>query len=66
MFAGRIFIRLAFIVTLAAWACAGVARAWLTHSEVARGGTLVLDMGPRPSLWGGANRPPSMSKPPTR
>jgi putative alpha-1,2-mannosidase len=36
-------------------------RAWLTHAEVARGGRLVLRMGDRPSLWGGANRPPSLT-----
>jgi len=27
-------------------------RAWLRHDEVARGGRLVLQMGPRPSTWG--------------
>jgi predicted alpha-1,2-mannosidase len=27
-------------------------RAWLMHSEVARGGRLVLQMGPQPSTWG--------------
>jgi predicted alpha-1,2-mannosidase len=43
-----------------------LARAWLTHAEVARGGTLFLDMGPRPSAWGGANRPPSPSNPSSR
>ena len=26
-------------------------RAWLTHEEIAHGGTLVLQMGPRPSGW---------------
>jgi predicted alpha-1,2-mannosidase len=41
-------------------------RAWLTHAEVSRGGTLVLRMGPRPSRWGGATRPPSLSNPRTR
>ncbi len=38
-------------------------RAWLKHEEVARGGKLVLRMGPTPSYWGRANRPPSMSSP---
>jgi predicted alpha-1,2-mannosidase len=43
-----------------------LARAWLTHAEVARGGALVLRMGARPSAWGGADRPPSPSNPPPR
>jgi predicted alpha-1,2-mannosidase len=34
-------------------------RAWLTHREVAGGGTLVLVMGDVPSPWGTADRPPS-------
>jgi predicted alpha-1,2-mannosidase len=34
-------------------------RAWLRHREVARGGTLVLDMGDAPSGWGTGERPPS-------
>ena len=34
-------------------------RAWLRHSEIARGGRLVLHMSDRPSAWGGTNRPPS-------
>jgi predicted alpha-1,2-mannosidase len=38
-------------------------RAWLTHAEVARGGTLILQMGERPSSWGSGRRPPSLSKP---
>lgn len=33
-------------------------RAWLTHDEVARGGRLVLHMGPRPGLWGSDAPPP--------
>ncbi|HVF44151.1 MAG TPA: GH92 family glycosyl hydrolase [Pyrinomonadaceae bacterium] len=41
-------------------------RAWLRHSELARGGTLVLEMGPKPSRWGSANRPPSLSPAPAR
>jgi len=36
-------------------------RAWLKHEEIARGGRLVLRMGPTPSTWGRDNRPPSMS-----
>lgn len=36
-------------------------RAWLSHSEIARGGTLTLQMSDRPSRWGRTNRPPSMS-----
>ena len=38
-------------------------RAWITHEELARGGRLVLRMGPRPSAWGRAVRPPSVSPP---
>jgi putative alpha-1,2-mannosidase len=34
-------------------------RAYLTVDEVTNGGTLRLTMGPRPSLWGRAHRPPS-------
>jgi putative alpha-1,2-mannosidase len=33
-------------------------RAWLTHDEVVRGGTLVLHMGPRPSRWATDAPPP--------
>ena len=33
-------------------------RAWLTHDEVAGGGTLVLHMGPRPSGWAREGPPP--------
>jgi predicted alpha-1,2-mannosidase len=36
-------------------------RAWLRHSEIARGGRLVLYMGPHPSRWGDAERPPSLA-----
>ncbi|MFN2456337.1 MAG: GH92 family glycosyl hydrolase [Pyrinomonadaceae bacterium] len=36
-------------------------RAYLTHAEIARGGTLWLQMGDRPSEWGSTNRPPSLS-----
>ena len=38
---------------------------WFEHADIARGGTLVLEMGPRPNLsWGSApeNAPPSMSQ----
>jgi putative alpha-1,2-mannosidase len=38
-------------------------RAWLKHEELARGGRLVLRMGPTPSTWGRDSRPPSMSSP---
>jgi len=37
-------------------------RAYLRHSELARGGRLVLQMGPRASGWGIANPPPSDSE----
>jgi predicted alpha-1,2-mannosidase len=36
-------------------------RAWLTHAEIAAGGKLVLVMGAKPSEWGRAERPPSVS-----
>ena len=36
-------------------------RAWLRHEEVAKGGRLHLHMGSKPSTWGHANRPPSIS-----
>jgi hypothetical protein len=38
-------------------------RAWLTHAEVSRGGRLILQMSDKPSHWGSANRPPSVSPP---
>lgn len=37
-------------------------RAWLTHAEVSRGGTLFLEMSNEPASWGHSNRPPSISK----
>jgi predicted alpha-1,2-mannosidase len=37
-----------------------LARAWLSHEEVVRGGKLVLRMGDKPSQWAGLQRPPSM------
>ena len=39
-----------------------LARAWLKHEEVERGGRLVLHMGATPLNWGRDNRPPSMSR----
>jgi predicted alpha-1,2-mannosidase len=33
-------------------------RAWLTHDEIVRGGTLVLHMGSRPSGWASSTPPP--------
>jgi predicted alpha-1,2-mannosidase len=39
-------------------------RAWLTHSEISRGGKLILQMSDRPSPWATSNRPPSMPAPP--
>ena len=33
-------------------------RAWLTHDELTRGGTLVLHVGPRPSGWARSAPPP--------
>ncbi len=40
-------------------------RAWFEHSQISNGGTLVLQMGPRPNKqWGSAPEaaPPSMSQ----
>ncbi|HYJ45153.1 MAG TPA: GH92 family glycosyl hydrolase [Pyrinomonadaceae bacterium] len=37
-------------------------RAWLSHQEIVRGGTLILQMGDRPSQWASLQRPPSISK----
>ena len=40
-------------------------RPWFRHSDIANGGTLILEMGPAPNRqWGGApeDAPPSMSK----
>jgi putative alpha-1,2-mannosidase len=34
-------------------------RAWLRYSEIAAGGSLVLEMGATPSAWGRTHRPPS-------
>ena len=36
-------------------------RAWFRQSEIANGGTLVLDMGSAPSAWGTSDPPPSLS-----
>ncbi len=36
-------------------------RAWLSHEEISRGGSLVLTMGDSPSSWGQDERPPSVS-----
>lgn len=41
-------------------------RAYLTHAEISRGGTLILRMGEKPSAWGGKTRPPSLSAPSRR
>ncbi|HEY4358568.1 MAG TPA: GH92 family glycosyl hydrolase [Acidobacteriaceae bacterium] len=37
-------------------------RAWFTHEELMRGGVLRLTMSARPSSWGAAELPPSMSR----
>lgn len=37
-------------------------QAWFRHHEIARGGKLVLQMGPVPSAWGNGILPPSLSK----
>ncbi|HEX9422734.1 MAG TPA: GH92 family glycosyl hydrolase [Pyrinomonadaceae bacterium] len=39
-------------------------RAWLSHTEVTRGGRLVLWMRDKPSMWGVRRRPPSVSREP--
>jgi predicted alpha-1,2-mannosidase len=36
-------------------------RAWFRHSEIANGGSLVLQMGPEPTHWGQKELPPSLS-----
>lgn len=38
-------------------------RAWITHDELTRGGTLHLALGPSPSTWGRQERPPSVEAP---
>jgi predicted alpha-1,2-mannosidase len=38
-----------------------LARAWLTHVEISRGGILRLEMSDKPSSWGKSSRPPSTS-----
>ena len=38
-------------------------RAWLRHAEISRGGVLKLQMSDKPSAWGSARRPPSVSRP---
>ncbi|WP_374407493.1 GH92 family glycosyl hydrolase [Pelagerythrobacter sp.] len=42
-------------------------RNWIAHAELARGGTLVFEMGPEPSCFGAAlaDRPPSFGAAPT-
>ncbi len=35
-------------------------KAWFTHSEIANGGELVLEMGAKPSAWGSKIPPPSV------
>jgi putative alpha-1,2-mannosidase len=37
-------------------------RAWLRHDEIARGGKLVLTMGPKPAAWPTGPAPPSDSE----
>ena len=46
-------------VQSAEWNGSSLERAWLKHAEVAAGGRLLLHMGPNPSKWGGADRPPN-------
>ena len=41
-------------------------RAYVTHAEISRGGRLLLRMGDKPSPWGSARRPPSLSAKPRR
>lgn len=38
-------------------------QAWFRHGDIAKGGTLKLVMGPKPSAWGTTNPPPSLSDP---
>jgi predicted alpha-1,2-mannosidase len=39
-------------------------RAFIRHDELARGGVLELELGPRPTAWGSRERPPSVSRRP--
>lgn len=36
-------------------------RAWIKHEEIRNGGTLILEMGDKPSSWGTKMPPPSLS-----
>ena len=45
----------------ATWNGKPYTRAWFTHEELMRGGTLLLTMSATPSNWGATNPPPSMS-----
>jgi predicted alpha-1,2-mannosidase len=38
-------------------------QAWLRHADIIKGGTLELEMTAKPSSWGAAIRPPSVSAP---
>ncbi|KAI9693463.1 MAG: hypothetical protein M1820_009256 [Bogoriella megaspora] len=37
-------------------------RSWISHAELADGGTLVFEMGTTPGNWDGGERPPSLSE----
>lgn len=38
-------------------------QAWFTHSEIAKGGKLELEMSDQPTQWASGNPPPSLSQP---
>ncbi|MEQ8704549.1 MAG: GH92 family glycosyl hydrolase [Phaeodactylibacter sp.] len=38
-------------------------QAWFTHSEIAKGGELELEMSDQPTQWASGNPPPSLSQP---
>lgn len=38
-----------------------LAQAWFKHSDILKGGTLLLEMGAKPSKWGFQNPPPSIT-----
>jgi len=37
-------------------------QAWIEHKDITSGGELVLEMGPKPGIWGSSNLPPSKSR----
>ncbi len=55
-----------YYIQQAAWNGQDHERSWISHSDLVKGGTLTLDMGPEPNKSWGIDQntlPPSMSKP---